>query len=105
ASPFSSFLCGRCSKIKYEPFKSYYETFIGYGASTAGGFAEGPGGRPGRPGQMGRHYAARSQRVDLLDDFRSAGGNQKAAREARVQRTQRGDATAVLLAGLYAPKG
>lgn len=52
---------------------------------------------------MGEHYAARAQRVDLLDDLRQEAGNQKAARRARRLGTERRNAPPLLLARLPSP--
>lgn len=52
---------------------------------------------------MGGHYAARAQRVDLLDDLRQETGNPKAACRPRCLGTERGNAPPLLLARLPSP--
>src|SRR5579864_7248359 len=51
---------------------------------------------------MGRHNAARTQRMDLLGRVREEAGDATQSRRADPHRTQRGQAAAVLLAGLSA---
>ena len=70
----------------------------GRGACGSGRSPGGPCRGRGRAAAVGKHHAARAERVDLLDHFRQTGGDAEAACRAGLFRAQRGDPAAVLLA-------